>query len=397
MRMPKRFKDVAVIILAAGEGTRMKSALPKVLHPLCGRPMLAYVLDLLVQLKPAKAITVVGHGRAQVEGILRGKTSVVRQKRLLGTADAVKQALPLLKGFKGTVLVLYGDTPLLKPQTVEKLLAFHNQAHPAVTLLTAKIEKPKGYGRILRDRYGTISGIVEEKDADDFQKGIKEINTGIMCFDADSLRASLKQIKKSRRTHEYYLTDAISILYQKGSIIEGVVLEDADEAKGINSRAELSKAGLIMQERINESLMEQGVTIIDPRTSFIAYGTSIGADTVIYPFTVIERDVKIGNHCSIGPFIHLREGTVLGNDVVAGNFLEVVRSAIGAKTFVKHFSYIGDSRLGTSVNIGAGSVTANFDGTKKGITSIGDNAFIGCDTVLVAPVKIGARATTGAG
>ncbi|MDD5254631.1 MAG: NTP transferase domain-containing protein [Candidatus Omnitrophica bacterium] len=396
--MPKKLTNLTVIILAAGEGKRMKSALPKVLHPVCARPMLGYVLDLVKQLKPKKTITVVGHGRHQVEEFLRGaRTLVVRQKKLLGTADAVKQALARLSGSSGTVLVLYGDTPLLKAGTVEQLLDAHAKSRADITLLTARMDKPAGYGRILRDKYGSICGIAEEKDADDFQKETKEINTGIMCFNTRSLKEALKLIKPSPRTKEYYLTDAISILYRRGGIIEGVVLEDAQEAMGINSRKELSVASSLMQGRINDGLMERGVTIVHPPSACIAYGTRIGRDTVIYPFTVIERGVKIGNRCSIGPFIHLREGTTLGNEVVAGNFLEVVRSSVGAKSFIKHFSYIGDSRLGRSVNIGAGSVTANFDGLKKGNTVIGDNAFIGSDTVLVAPVKIGARAKTGAG
>ncbi|MFA5090705.1 MAG: NTP transferase domain-containing protein [Candidatus Omnitrophota bacterium] len=390
-------KDIAVIILAAGKGSRMKSDMPKALHPICGRQMIGYVLDLARGLKVKKTVIVLGHKLEQVRQILPFGTKVVMQKRLLGTADAIKQALPALAGFRGTVLILYADNPLLKKETIERLLKYHLENNLDVTLLTALVEKPQGYGRILRDKYSSISGIIEEKDADDFQKDIKEINTGIMCFKKEPLIFALKHIRPNNQKREFYLTDAIGILYLKGLLVDGVKIADVNEALGINSRQDLARANSIMQARINEEFMKGGVTIISPQATYIAYGTKIGQDTAIYPFTVIERDVKIGKRCSLGPFLHLREGSRIKDDVRLGNFLEVVRSEVSRHTLAKHFCYIGDSRIGRFVNIGAGTVTANFNGKDKNKTVIGDKAFIGSDTVLVAPVRVGESVKTGAG
>ncbi|MFA5410370.1 MAG: DapH/DapD/GlmU-related protein, partial [Candidatus Omnitrophota bacterium] len=305
--------------------------------------------------------------------------------------------LPLLKNFKGTLLVLYADNPLLKKETLVKLLEYHRQNNLDATLLVASLDKPAGYGRILRDKYAAVSGIVEEKDADDFQKEIKEINTGIMCFKKEKIARALKRVKPENKKKEYYLTDAIGIIYKDGGLIDSVRLGDINEALGVNSRLDLARANKIMQARINEGFMKEGVTILDPDSTFINYGAKIGRDSVIYPFTVIESGVIIGKHCSVGPFAHLREGTRLKDNCLIGNFVEAVRSVIGSKTIAKHFCYLGDSRIGQKVNIGAGTVTANFDGLKKNISVIKDNAFIGSDSVLLAPVRIGKRAVTGAG
>jgi len=293
--------------------------------------------------------------------------------------------------------VLYADNPLLKKDTIDKLLKFHTENKLDATLLTAQVEKPSGYGRIIRDKYSSISAIVEEKDADDFQKDIKEINTGIICFNKKSLASAIKFIKPNNRKKEYYLTDIVNIFYKKGYLVDALKLPDINEALGINSRLDLAKANAIMQKRINEDLMQKGISIVDSASTFISYGTKIGLDTVIYPFTVIERDVKIGKRCFIGPFAHLRAGTHLEDDVLVGNFSEVVRTKISSKTLVKHFCYLGDSRIGRASNIGAGAVTANFDGKKKNTTIIEEGAFVGSDTVLVAPVRIGRKAVTGAG
>ncbi len=390
-------KDIAVIILAAGKGERMKSSLPKILHPLCGRPMVSYVFDLVKSLGMRNVITVLGHKHEETREFIPPGIKVAVQKKLIGTADAIKAAAPLLKNFKGTVVILYGDVPLLKKETLKKLIKCHVENKADATLLTAKIDKPSGYGRILRDRYSSICGIVEEKDADDFQKDIKEINTGIACFNKENLFSALKDVKPNNRKKEYYLTDVIGILYRKGALIENTDLADIQEGLGINSRLELAKANKIMQARINEGLMKKGINIIDPDSAFVSYGVKIGRDSVIYPFTVIEKNVNIGSRCFLGPFVHLREGTNIADDVTVGNFVEVTRSKLGNKTLIKHFGYIGDARLGKSVNIGAGTVTANFDGTKKNETVIRDKALIGSDTILVAPVKIGKGATTGAG
>ncbi len=391
-------KNIACIILAAGKGERMKSDIPKVLHSICGEAMLGYVLDLVKGLNFKKVVAVLGHKHTEVDKLLKAPgIKIVLQKKLLGTADAVKLALSALKNFKGTILVLYADTPLLKKDTILKLLRYHRENNLGATLLTAYLDKPCGYGRVLRDKYSSICGIVEEKDADEYEKDIKEVNTGIACFNKEKLASSLKYVKANNRKHEYYLTDCISILYKNGGLIDNVRVPDIDEALGINSRSDLAKANSIMQKRINEDFMRKGVTIVDPNSTFIGYGTKIGKDTAIYPFTVIESNVKIGTRCFIGPFTHLREGTQLQDDVVAGNFSEIVRTKIGRQTIIKHFAYLGDSLIGRAVNIGAGTVTANFDGRKKNVTVVKDGAFIGSDSVLVAPVRVGKRAVTGAG
>lgn len=390
-------KNIAVIILAAGKGERMKSDTAKVLHPLCGRPMLEYVFELAEDLKIKNPVMVLGHRHQEVRRSLPPGEKVVIQKRLAGTADAVRRAFSALKGFKGSVLVLYADIPLLRKDSIDKLLKYHIENNVDVTILAAQLDKPSGYGRILRDKYSSVCGIVEEKDADDFQKDIKEINTGIICFKSESLSEGLKYIRPNNRKKEYYLTDIISILYKKGRLIDSLKISDSSEVLGINSRSELAKANALMQRRINEDFMQKGITIVAPDSTFISYGVKIGRDTTIYPFTVIERGVKIGKRCSLGPFAHLREGTELKDDVTLGNFLEVVRSKISSKTLAKHFCYLGDSRIGQNVNIGAGTVTANFDRGKKSITVIKDKANIGSDTVFVAPVEIGKGAITGAG
>jgi len=375
----------------------MKSKTPKVLHRVCGRPMIGYVFDLARSLKLKSTVAVLGFGAAEVRKNIPSGVRVAVQKRLSGTADAVRAGLTQLKGFRGAVLVLYGDIPPLKTETVDKLIKHHLQNRLDATILTAQLKNPAGYGRIIRDKYSSVSGIIEDKDASDVQKAIKEVNTGIICFDKDKLIAALKEVKPFNRKKEYYLTDVIGLFHKKGYLIESVSLSDFSEALGINSRLELSQASNIMKRRINREYILSGVTIIDPDTSFISFGTKIGADSVIYPFTVIESDVKIGKRCSVGPFAHLREGTRLEDDVVAGNFIEITRSSLKDKTLAKHFSYIGDSRIGRNVNIGAGTVTANFDKGKKNLTVIRDGACIGSDTVLVAPVTVGRRAVTGAG
>lgn len=375
----------------------MKSDIPKVLHKICGRPMLGYVLDLVKSLRPEQSVVVLGHKHELVRKEIPSGVKIAVQKKLIGTADAVKVALNQLKGFKGTVLVLYGDIPLLKKETVDKLIKYHTENNVDATLLIAELTKPEGYGRILRDKYFSVSSIVEEKDADDFEKDIKEINTGIICFNKLSLESALKKVRANNKKKEFYLTDVIKILYAQGKLVDGIKIADINEAMGINSRVELAKANLIMQSRINEKIMLSGVTLVDPATTFINYGSKIGQETVIYPFTVIESDVKIGKRCFVGPFAHLREGASISDDVTLGNFLEVVRATIGKNTFAKHFCYIADAKVGKSVNIGAGAVTANFDGINKHNIVIKDGAFIGSDTIMVAPLHIGRGAKTGAG
>lgn len=390
-------KNIVAIILAAGRGERMKSDLPKILHPICGRPMFYFTMDLIKNLKIDKRILVLGHKYHIVKRFVDRGTKVIIQKRLQGSADAVRETESALRDFKGSLLILYADNPLLKEETIRRLIRHHIDNSLDVTLLAAKVKKPAGYGRILRDKYRSICQIVEEKDADDFQKEIKEINIGCACFNKAKLFKALREVKRNNLKREYYLTDVIKILYRQSARIEAVTLHDLDEGWGVNSLADLAKANKIMQMRILKRHMENGVAVIDPQTAFIDWGVKIGSGTKIYPFTVIESGVKIGKRCFIGPFAHLREDTSLGDDSVAGNFLEIVRSRISSKTLAKHFCYIGDSRIGRNVNIGAGTVTANFDGKKKNISTVKDNAFLGSDTILVAPVKIGKGAITGAG
>ncbi len=307
-------KDTAVIILAAGKSTRMKSDLPKVLHPLCGRPVLSYVMDMVKALRVDTAVAVLGYRHEDVRGVLPAGTAVALQKRLIGTADAVKSAMPRLKGHTGTVLVLYGDTPLLTRETISRLLKAHREQNNDITLLTAHLEKPSGYGRIERDKYNSVSGIIEEKDASDFQKGIKEVNTGIMCFKARSLAWALKRIRPNNAKKEYYLTDAIAIMRKAGGFVDALKVDDINEVLGINSRAELAKAQAITQSRIHNALMQSGVTIVHPSSTVINHGVKVGRDTTIYPFTVIESDVTIGKRCHIGPFAHLKAGVRVSDD-----------------------------------------------------------------------------------
>jgi bifunctional UDP-N-acetylglucosamine pyrophosphorylase/glucosamine-1-phosphate N-acetyltransferase len=389
--------NLAAIILAAGRGKRMKSPTPKALHHICARPMLDYVLDLAEELKIRRKVVVLGYKHQEVKKVLRPGVRPCLQKRLLGTADALKLGLKVLGGFRGTVLVLYADIPLLRKETIKELLEYHQKNNLDATVLTANTDKPEGYGRVMRDKYSGICRIVEEADADDFQKGIKEVNTGIICFKKERLAQALRGIRPRNRKNEYYLTDAINILYQRGCLLDTLSLKDISEALGINSRVELAQAEALMRQRINREVMKSGVSVVDPASTFIGYGAKIGRDSVIYPFTVIERDVKIGKRCLVGPFAHLRQGTRLEDDCIVGNFLEIVRSRLSRKTWARHFAYLGDSLIGSGVNIGAGTVTANYDGRHKFRTVIKDKAFVGSDSVLVAPVTIGKAAKTGAG
>jgi len=391
--------NFAGIILAAGKGTRMKSEIPKVMHPLCGRPMLAYVLDLAETLKLDRTIVITGHGKEQLQGLLAEyKAKSVYQDRLVGTADAVRRTEGTLKGFSGNLLILYGDQPLLKAATLKKLIQRHISSFASATILTACMDNPFGYGRIIRDNHGRVRAIVEEKDASEEQKRVKEINTGIICFKKDILFKAIARIKPDNAKKEYYLTDAIKIMAAQGLAIESLCIsEDVREAQGINSRIDLAQAQKIMRQRILDNFMASGVSIIDPDTTYIEAGCKIGQDTVIYPFTVIEKDVIIKKFCSIGPFCHLRPGTRIEDKAVIGNFTEIVRSRIGQDTLMKHFSYLGDAVVGRAVNIGCGTVSANFDGKNKQKTIIGEGAFIGSDTILRAPVKIGKKAVTGCG
>ncbi|NQS99629.1 MAG: NTP transferase domain-containing protein [Candidatus Omnitrophica bacterium] len=391
-------KNIIAIILAAGEGTRMKSNTPKVLHKVCGKPMLGYMLDLLPQLGIDKSIVVLGHKLDKVKQFLgANKAKTLRQPKLLGSGDAVWQTRKSLGSFRGTVLVIYGDTPLVTYQSLKDLIRTQISKQPSCTILTAKANQPTGFGRILRDDKNQVSKIVEEQDADEYQKAILEINVGAYCFKAQELFSALKEIKPNNAKKEYYLTDAVEVLAKQRRKIATVFTQDKEEALGVNSRSDLARAHRIINKRRVAELLAAGVTIIDPNTTYLYGDIEVGTDTIIYPHTVIEGKVKIGRSCKIGPFAHLRSGTVLKDKAQIGNFVEIVRSTIGASSKVKHHSYVGDTIVGQRVNVGAGVITANYDGKNKNRTTIGDRVFLGVGAILIAPVKIGKRAVVGAG
>jgi len=394
------------VILAAGKGTRMRPApgrrrrgrseLPKALHSVCGKPMLWYLVEKTKRLSPKKLIVVAGHRIDLVRDFLNGSAELVWQKKLLGSGHAVSQAAGKLAKFDGSVLVLYCDTPLITLETVRRLL--DHQALQAVdcTLLAARLEDPSGYGRIKRASGGEVERIVEHNDASPEEQAIKEINVGCYVFDSKKLFSALKLICRNPKKKEYYLTDVIEHLATEGRV-GSILVDDTEEVRGVNTRMDLSALQETMQQTILKKWIDRGVLIRDPKTTTIDADVEIGAETVILPNTVIEEGSRIGRHCQIGPFARIRGGSRIGDQVVIGNFVEVVRSVVGNKTFIKHLSYIGDAEIGSGVNIGAGTITANFDGKKKHKTVIKDKAQIGSGTILVAPVTVGRAAKTGAG
>ena len=391
-------KSLVCIILAAGEGKRMKSAYGKVSHALGGRPIIRYVIEAARSLEAEKIAVVIGHDAERVRKAAGDGVEFVLQEEQRGTGHAVMQAQPFLTGCEGDILILSGDVPLIKPETLKSLLDTHRAASAACTLLTAVLKDPTGYGRVLRRTdTGKPHKIVEEKDAGRFEKAVAEINSGIYVFDAPSLLRVLDRISPENRQGEFYITDAIGILAAEGNTIEAVHAKEPSEVLGINSRDELAKMEKVLQQRIQKAHMLNGVTIVDPANTYIEAAVSIGRDTIIYPFTVIEGEARIGVDCRVGPFSHVRPGTVLEDGAEVGNFVEVKASTIGSGTKAKHLSYIGDATIGRNVNIGAGTITANYDGKKKHKTEIGDGAFIGSGTTLVAPVRVGNGAITGAG
>lgn len=377
----------------------MKSELPKVLHKLCDKPVLKYMLDTLKRLEITKGIVVVGYKADKVEKMLKSIPGMkaLRQRRLLGSADAVRQSKTIFSNFKGDVLVIYGDTPLISYQSLKKLIQKHQRNQASCTLLTAVLKNPTGFGRIIRTEDNQIARIVEEQDADTYEKAVGEINVGVYCFKARELFSAIDRLDCNNAKKEYYLTDTIEVLIKKKAKVESVTTSDEQEAQGINSRSDLSRAHAVINKRNIERLVASGVTVVDPATTYIYAEAEIGRDTIIYPHTVIEGKIKIGSSCRIGPFAHLRSGTILKDKVEIGNFVEVVRSQIDSATKIKHHSYIGDATIGKGANIGAGTITANYDGKKKNRTIIGDGAFIGVGTILIAPVKVGKYAVTGAG
>ena len=390
-------RNLHAIILAAGQGTRMKSERPKVLHALCGRPMIAYALDLAASSGVRQPVVVLGHGIEAVKPHLPKEVKVVLQSKPLGTGDAVLAAKRAI-GTSGDVLILYADTPLLRRLTVQKLVETHFKTASTATLLTAHLADPSGYGRILRNEGGQITSIVEEAEATTAQRALREINVGPLVCRADALFDALAAVKPSGTKKELYLTDIVSQLSQReGTKLQSTRIEEVVEALGINSRAELARATGVIRQRILDAHLHNGVTIEDPRTTYIDHGVSIGNDTVIHPCTVIQTGVTIGRRCTIGPFARLRSGVSVADDVRVGNFAELVRTKVGQRVRINHVTYLGDATVEEDVNIGAGTITANYDGHAKHPTQIGKGALIGSDTVLIAPVKIGAGAVTGAG
>ncbi|MBI4354052.1 MAG: bifunctional N-acetylglucosamine-1-phosphate uridyltransferase/glucosamine-1-phosphate acetyltransferase [Candidatus Omnitrophica bacterium] len=390
-------KPLSVVILAAGSGTRMKSELPKVLHPMCGRPMIAYALDLAAASGIKQPVVILGESAEQIQSHLPKEVKIVIQSKPLGTGNAVLLAKRAV-GVSGDVLVLYADTPLLRRTTIQRLIESHHRTNATCTLLTTHLADPTGYGRLLREATGEIVGIAEEAEATAIQRAIREINVGPICVRAQALFDVLARVQPGQAKKEMYLTQAINLLAKEpGTKFQAVRLEMAMEGLGVNSQHEMAKATAIIRQRIIDSHLNNGVTIVDPQMTYIDHGVSIGHDTIIHPGTVIESGVSIGRRCSIGPFARLRRGVALADEVQVGNFVELVRTKVGTRVRMNHMTYLGDTTVEEEVNIGAGTITANYDGTRKSPTVIGKGAFIGCDTVLVAPVTVGSGAVTGAG
>lgn len=391
---------VVAIVLAAGKGTRMVSDLPKVLHPIAGVPMIGHVLRAIGKTEVRRTIVVLGHGREAVEAELKSAKGVqcVTQEPQLGTGHAVLAAGAALADHDGDVLVVNGDVPLVRGQTLQMLLKSHRQNNAVCTLLSMKMDDPGGYGRIVRGSEGNVRRIVEDANATAEEKELTEVNAGVYCFRKADLFDALGRMTANSVSGEFYLTEAIGFLIAApGKDVRFVRAPSAQELQGVNDLDDLAGAEREMQRRVVAALVKRGVRIPSPAHCYIESGVEIGPGTVIHPFTVIRRGVRAGRTCEIGPFAHLRCGTVLEDGAQVGNFVETKEARIGAGAKAKHLSYLGDVVVGASANIGAGTVVANYDGQRKSKTEIGDGAFIGSGTVLVAPVKIGRNARTGAG
>ncbi|MHB0946084.1 MAG: bifunctional UDP-N-acetylglucosamine diphosphorylase/glucosamine-1-phosphate N-acetyltransferase GlmU [Sedimentisphaerales bacterium] len=382
--------EKVAIILAAGVSSRMNTKLPKVLHEVCGRPMLAYVVDACRSAGVEKMYIIVGYGKEQViERFGDDKNIVwVEQTERKGTGHAVLCCKEYLENFDGDTLILCGDMPLIRSEIVKTLIEKHGQESAAATLATAILDNPKGYGRIIRDGYGNIQGIVEDGDCNPQQKTIKEVNPSYYCFKNKTLFEALSKITPNNVKNEYYLTDALHLIIAAGHKVVAVTAVAAEDAIGVNNRQQLSEAGKIMQRRIQDRLMKSGVTIVDPPNTWIDARAEIGQDTVIEPFTYIHGQIKIGSNCRVGPFAYLREGAILKDDVVLGVFTEVKNSTLGDGVRARHHSFIGDAVIGKNVNIGAGAITANYDGKTIHKSQIGDDVYIGPGTILVAPIDV---------
>jgi bifunctional UDP-N-acetylglucosamine pyrophosphorylase/glucosamine-1-phosphate N-acetyltransferase len=424
--------DLHVVVLAAGKGTRMKSAHPKVLHKVAGLPMIEHVLATASAARPRSTTIVVGHQAERVKAALAGHPGLtfVVQEPQLGTAHALLTAEPALAGATGTLILLSGDVPLLTGETLQRLASRHDEARAAATVVTAVVSNPHGYGRIVRNG-GRIARIVEEKDATPAEREIREINAGIYAFAIEGLFDTLRGIRSENAQQEYYLPDLVAIYRSRGRAVETVTVEQIQEIQGINSRVELAAVSRVLRDAKNAELMAAGVTLEDPATIYIDRNVTVGADTIVHPGVSIEGRSSIGagceihsgarivdsvlgdgvivhDHCvitdshveagaGVGPFAHLRNGSTVQQGARVGNFVEMKKTVLGAKSKSMHLTYLGDAMIGAGVNIGAGTITCNYDGTKKQQTTIEDGAFIGSDTQLIAPVTVGRNAYVGTG
>lgn len=423
---------LAGVILSAGLGKRMNSSIPKVLHKIYDSPMLQYVLHRIHELKPQKVIVVVGRHFKEIKDAVKDADSIsfVHQREAKGTGDALLKAKQALQGFQGTVLVVNGDTPLIRRETLKKLLSLHKRKKNAISVLSFIAPDPGSYGRVIRDDSDRAASIIEDRDATIKQKGIKEVNSGIYAIESEALPI-LKEIKLNESKGEYYLTDVVSTAKDKGFKVDAFCIGSEDELMGVNTQGDLEKVRRIMREMIAQEWLKKGVNFIDINSVFISLNVTIGRDTQIYPNVYLEGSTKIGKGCtiypnvrvldstigdgavirdftliegsvvreraSVGPFARIRPGSQIGEEARIGNFVEVKKSVIGSGTKAGHLSYLGDAKIGNNVNIGAGTITCNYDGYKKYITTIEDNVFIGSDSQLIAPVKVGRGAFIGAG
>ena len=418
------------VILAAGMGTRMKSAMPKVLHKVCGKALCKWVIDASKEAGADMVVTIIGHKADMVRTQIEADTEIAVQAEQKGTGHAVMQASDFIRETEGSVVILNGDTPLITAETIKKAIKFHDESGNQATVITAILDDATGYGRIVRNAEGNVVKIVEHKDASEEERKINEINSGMYVFDAASLVYALGKLQPNNAQGEYYLTDTLEILLSSGKKIGAYAIEDNDEIRGINNRIQLNEAETIMRERINRRHMTEGVTMINPSATYIEAGVKIGADTIIGANVELKGSTVIGENCEIGqgsrlenavigngvsvmssvildseigdntnvgPFAYVRPNCKVGSNVKVGDFVEIKNSSIDDDTKISHLTYIGDSDVGKNVNFGCGTVTCNYDGTNKYRSEIGDNVFVGCNTNLVSPVKVGDRSYIAAG
>lgn len=390
-------QDTIAIVMAAGKGTRMKSKKSKLVHKIYGKEIIKRAVENVKRAGIDNIIVVVGYQKEQIEEVLKDSVTYAVQDEQLGTGHAVMKAAKLIEGRKGKVLVLNGDHPIMRPETLKNLVDISNKKQESATILTMVHENVLPYGKIIHDGEGKIKEIVEHKDCNDEQLNIKEVNLGMYCFDIEELEKALKELKSNNAQNEYYLTDVIKIMYDKGLKTGSIVVSDNAEVLGINDRMDLQVLTKALQLRINTQHMRNGVTIEDINNTYIYDDVEIGIDTVIHPNTTIKTGVVIGEDCEIGPNAYIREGCNLSNNVKIGSFVEVKKAIIGEGTKVPHLSYMGDCEIGSKTNIGCGTITCNYDGFNKSKTIIGDNSFVGSNTNLVAPVTLGKNTFVAAG